>query len=121
MNTGSITLALNVSEFAPTDSISGVATWQVGRMPESGSVNLFWYASQRDGPHVHPVASLPILDLAKSGTFEFSFKAPESPYSYDGTLFQCHWALELLLEPALLDVREKVVVSPSREPLSFES
>lgn len=121
MNTGEIILPLNIFEFAPGDVISGTVRWSVGRKPESGVVTLFWYVEQRDGPHIYPVKRLPIPHPAEQGEYGFSFTAPPGPCSYAGTLFSIEWAVELLLEPNLLDIRSKLVLAPDRTVCSFQS
>jgi hypothetical protein len=119
MHTGAIEFPLNVKEFAPGDTVEGIARWSIGKKAEQGLLNLFWYVEQRDGPHIFPVQSLAIAHVSESAEFSFSLDLPEGPFSYKGSLFEVQWAIELLIEPGILDVREKIVLAPDRKPLSF--
>ena len=94
MNSLRIGIHENRTEFEPGDELAGAVYWELKKAPRAVEVNLLWFTSGR-GTEDSAVADTVRLENPQAGeTRTFSFRLPESPYSFSGELIKLHWAVE---------------------------
>ena len=107
-----IGLRENVRDFRPGDEIAGAVRWELDDAPRSAEVHLCWFTRGKGTEDSEIVETLH-LDAPQAGDVRtFSFKAPESPYSFSGKLISLIWCVEVLLEPKKRFARETIVIAP---------
>lgn len=106
-----IMLAGNKTEFAPGEHIEGTVRWGAQGEPPDGLVVALMYQAEgrgtRDTVHLDEVE---VATLSLSGEHGFRFLAPESPYTFDGTLISLRWFIEASCSEET--VTKPIVVSP---------
>lgn len=94
MNALRIGIHENRTAFEPGDELTGAVYWELKKAPRVVEVNLFWFTSGR-GIEDSAVADSVRFENPQAGeTRTFSFRLPESPYSFSGELITLHWAVE---------------------------
>lgn len=86
--------------FKPGELIEGRASWYLDEEVDAIEIRLFWYTSGKGTRDVGVERSLRIDGPDTSSYREFSFPAPDGPYSFSGTLITLAWAIELVLLPS---------------------
>jgi len=127
----------------PGEDVSGVIQWELTEAPTSAEVRLAWTTRGEGKPdrevvHVVSVADLPCVqagapyrDAAQgpAGPSElrpreqraFSFRMPDQPYSFSGSLISLVWLLELAVEPDGLADPVELTLSSSGKVIELES
>ncbi len=102
----------NKTAFRPGETIAGAALWEFAKAPVSAEVRLVWFTRGKgteDGETVEVVT----LDAPPAAdTREFSFTAPNGPYSFSGTLIAVLWAVEFVVDPGEDCERIEIVIAP---------
>jgi hypothetical protein len=83
--------------FKPGESIQGRASWYLDREADAIEIRLFWYTSGKGTRDVGIEKSLEIDRPDTQGYRDFSFKAPEGPYSFSGKLITLQWSIEVVV------------------------
>lgn len=109
----------NQTSFRPGETIAGAVLWDFAKAPGSAVVNLIWYTRGKgteDGETVETIAfqSAPAADAR-----EFSFVAPNGPYSFSGTLVAVLWAVEFIAKPGGEFQRIDIVISPDGHEIAL--
>jgi len=118
-NEAQIELPLNIDSFVPGSNLTGKIIWNVQTTPSEIVLNLFWHTESKSGVQVEIVATLKSGSKGLKGDWDFSMSLPTGPYSYAGKVFSVAWALELLIEPRLVEVRKKIIVGPNALEANF--
>lgn len=100
--------------FRPGEEIRGRVQWQFQEAPERLELSLFWRTQGKGTRDTGIVKSITFEHVSQYGQKDFTFTAPEGPYSFSGRLISIIWGLELV-EPARGKdyVRREIVISPS--------
>lgn len=123
----------------PSDRLQGVVRWDLSEAPVRAELRLLWFTRGEGKPdreviRVEPVEQLPRAqegspyrgtaarpqqrsELRPSERRSFSFRMPEGPYSFCGSLITLVWALELEVEPDGLADQVEVSLSASGEAI----
>jgi hypothetical protein len=102
----------NRKEFAPGQEIAGAVHWELEEAPRSAEIRLCWFTRGK-GTEDSEIIERVVLDSPQAGDVRtFSFKAPDSPYSFSGKLISLIWAVEVVLEPKRGLVRENIIIAP---------
>lgn len=110
---GSVEIDEGRHVFAPGDELSGAARWHLPEDPGSVEVRLCWRTEGRgDGDH-DVVAREHFEAPGRQDWRPFTFRLPDGPYSFSGSLISLIWGLELVAEPFGTVGRSEFVVSPT--------
>jgi hypothetical protein len=99
--------------YAPGETLSGVAGWQLEAPPRQAEVRLLWYTQGKGTRDVRVVDVVQFERPAARETRPFMFQLPLQPWSMDGGLISVLWALELVIEPGARNARYDLVLSPT--------
>jgi hypothetical protein len=105
------TLTTERKNYRPGEDIRGTVTWSLPHLPGSAAVRLFW---QTRGKGDRDAATVEVQSFALPQAQEsrdFSFRAPDFPYSFSGKLISLVWGLELVLDPDGSQTVE-IIISP---------
>jgi len=112
-----IATQLQRKSFRPGEEVSGAIGWTLDKQPKSAEVRLFWYTAGKGTRDVGVVATQKLEAPQANDERSFSFRLPESPYSFSGTLISLIWAIELVVDPGGLSERLEITVSPTGEEI----
>ena len=105
-------LRQNKTEFRPGESIAGAVLWEFEKPPASAEVRLVWFTRGK-GTEDGGIAATVAFDAPPAAdTREFSFVAPNGPYSFSGTLIAVVWAVEFVAKPGSEFQRIEIVIAP---------
>lgn len=101
----------------PGGTLEGEATWTLSEPAPSLRLKLAW-TTEGQGADPEPVVveTQTIEQPETEGRRPYSFKLPDAPWSFEGTLFSLRWYVELEESPSRYD-RGEFVVSPTGEPI----
>lgn len=109
----------NKTAFRPGEMISGAVLWELENAPDLAEVRLLWFTrgkGSEDGATVETVK----LDAAPAAdTREFSFTAPNGPYSFSGTLIALLWAVEFVAHPGDEFQRIEITIAPDAREIAL--
>ena len=109
----------NKTTFRPGEMISGAVLWELEKAPGLAEVRLLWFTRGKgteDGAIVETVK----LDAPPAAdTREFSFTAPNGPYSFSGTLLALLWAVEFVEQPGNEFQRIEITIAPDAREIAL--
>jgi hypothetical protein len=109
----------NKTVFRPGEPISGAVLWELEKAPDLAEVRLIWFTRGKgteDGATVETVT----LDAPPAAdTREFSFDAPNGPYSFSGTLVAVIWAVEFVAKPGGEFERVEITIAPDGREIAL--
>ena len=109
----------NKTTFRPGETIAGAVLWELEKVPALAEVRLIWFTRGKgteDGATVETVT----FDAAPAAdTREFSFAAPNGPYSFSGTLIALIWAVEFVAHPGSEFQRIEIVIAPDAQEIAL--
>ena len=109
----------NKTAFRPGESIAGAVLWELEKAPDMAEVRLLWFTRGKgteDGAIVETVK----LDAPPAAdTREFSFTAPNGPYSFSGTLIALLWAVEFVADPGEEFQRIEITIAPDAREITL--
>lgn len=106
-------LSLKNSAYKPGSPLEGEVRWKEQETPAELTLSLLWYTSGKGTEDVGVVESKTLPLQYSSGSASFSFKLPESPYSFSGELISLIWAVEAIGSDKSDPARMEFVLSPS--------
>ena len=109
----------NKTAFRPGEIIAGAVLWEFENAPDLAEVRLLWFTRGKgteDGATIGTVT----LDAAPAAdTREFSFHAPNGPYSFSGTLIALIWAIEFVAKPGSEFQRIEITIAPDAREIAL--
>jgi hypothetical protein len=114
-----IQLEATQAAYRPGEEIRGRASWELPAPPKKVSVHLCWFTQGKGSVDSEVVAEQDFPGASPRGESTFSFRAPNEPYSYSGTLISLIWALELTAEPGEDVERVEIVIGPDRKEVDL--
>ena len=105
--------------FAPGGRIEGSASWYFDEGVKTLELRLFWYTEGRGQQDVEMVGLSCFEAPQPQESRSFSFRLPESPFSFSGSLITLNWSLELVAQPSGEAARLGITVSPTGRPISL--
>ena len=107
----------NQTAFRPGEAITGAVLWEFDAPPKSAEVRLVWFTRGK-GTEDGGIASSVAFDAPPAAdTREFSFNAPNGPYSFSGTLIAVMWAVEFVVKPGSEFQRIEIVIAPDAQEI----
>jgi len=95
-----VEIKLDKDSYMPGETISGTARWQLEESVKSIELRLFYYTEGKGTDDVEIVETTQIPNPAMSGSQQFQWQAPQSPFSFSGKLISLIWAVEAVLLPS---------------------
>ena len=87
------------SQFSPGELLEGAVLWEGTEKLEMAEVRLIWFTRGKGTEDGAVVATESFPDPQPGDTRQFSFRLPDSPYSFNGKLIALTWALEFVCNP----------------------
>jgi len=94
-----IQLADDHTAFAPGDTLTGTATWQLDAPPSEVELHLVWSTRGKGTTDIEVVQTIPFAHPQARETRPFTIKLPAAPYTFSGQLISLIWNLELNIKP----------------------
>jgi hypothetical protein len=114
MNQLRLGLRENRTAFAPGETIAGAADWAWEEAPKEAEVRLCWLTQGKGTEDAEVVQTVALANPRATDLRQFSFAAPEAPYSFSGKLISLIWAVEVVLQPGDVCERVEIVIAPER-------
>ena len=102
--------------FYPDSEINGIVKWNLEKPPKKIDLTLFWKTSGRGDPDGDCIIGLKLQKKA-SGEKEFTFKVPNSPYSFSGKLISLQWHLRFKTISPTLTITKNIIISPTEKEI----
>lgn len=102
----------NQTAFRPDEAIAGAVLWEFEKTPASAEVRLVWFTRGKGTEDGGIAATATFAEPPAADTREFSFDAPNGPYSFSGTLIAVLWAVEFIVTPGNEFQRIEIVIAP---------
>jgi len=109
----------NKTAFRPGETIAGAVLWEFEKAPKTADVRLVWSTRGKGTEDAGIVATVAIDSPPAADTREFSFDAPNGPYSFSGTLIAVIWAVEFIAKPGSEFERIEIVIAPDASEISL--
>jgi hypothetical protein len=106
-----------ITSFRPGDEVSGRAWWQLDRPPDEVVARLFWYTQGKGTQDIVVVQEETFPAPGQQDQRKFSFRLPEGPFSFSGSLISLVWAVEVLAHPGDEAGRVEFTVSPTGDEI----
>ena len=108
----------NRTAFRPGEIIEGAVLWEFEKAPSIAEVRLIWFTRGKGTEDGETAATVKFENPTVGDTRQFSFTAPNGPYTFSGTLIALIWAVEFVSKPGKDFERIEIVIAPeSREIL----
>ncbi len=108
-----IRIHLQEQALEPGSELEGRVEWVAERESiESVSISLLWYTEGKGTEDVEVVQHRQVSRPSMQGDHDFSFRLPDFPWSFSGTLISLVWAVEASLEPDGAVERVTLVSAP---------
>ena len=109
----------NNTAFRPGETITGAVLWEFEKAPASAEVRLVWSTRGKGTEDGETVEVRTLEAPPAADTREFSFDAPNGPYSFSGTLIAVIWAVEFVAEPGGDFERIEIVIAPDAREITL--
>ena len=106
-----------ITSFRPGDDVSGRASWQLDRQPDEVVARLFWYTQGKGTQDIVVVQEETFPAPGAQDQRKFSFRLPEGPFSFSGSLISLIWAVEVVAMPGEESGRVEFTVSPTGDEI----
>jgi hypothetical protein len=109
----------NKTTFRPGETISGAVLWEFEDAPSLAEVRLLWFTRGKGSEDGATVETVKFDTPPAADTREFSFTAPNGPYSFSGTLIAVLWAVEFIEEPGEEFQRIEITIAPDAKEIAL--
>lgn len=107
----------NQTAFRPGETIAGAVLWEFEKVPAGAEVRLVWFTRGKGTEDGGIAATVAFAGPPAADTREFSFDAPNGPYSFSGTLIAVLWAVEFVVMPGGEFQRIEIVIAPDAQEI----
>ena len=109
----------NRTAFRPGETIAGAVLWEFEMAPASAEVRLVWFTRGKGTEDGGTVATVTLDAPPAADTREFTFTAPNGPYSFSGTLIAVLWAVEFVTMPGSEFERTEILIAPDAREITL--
>ena len=109
----------NKTAFRPGETIAGAVLWEFDTPPELAEVRLIWFTRGKGTEDGDTVATAAFDAPPAADTREFSFTAPNGPYSFSGTLIALIWAVEFVTTLDSEFQRIEITIAPNGKEIAL--
>jgi hypothetical protein len=109
----------NKTVFRPGETIAGAVLWEFEKAPGLAEVRLLWFTRGKGTEDGEAVATVKFDAPPAADTREFSFEAPDEPYSFSGTLIALIWAVEFVAKPGNEFERIEITIAPDAREIAL--
>ncbi len=109
----------NQTAFRPGEPIAGAVLWEFAKAPANAEVRLVWFTRGKGTEDGGIAATFTLEAPPAADTREFTFDAPNGPYSFSGTLIAVLWAVEFIAKPGSEFQRIEIVIAPDAREISL--
>ena len=107
----------NKTAFRPGENIEGAALWELQQAPKLAEVRLVWFTRGKGTEDGETVETVKFDNPPPADTRQFSFRAPDAPYSFSGTLIALIWAVEFVAKPGGEFERIEITIAPDAKEI----
>lgn len=112
-------IVLQQSAYQPGAVLEGELSWAEQPTPAELSLSLLWHTSGKGTEDAAVVETKTINLSSASGGSSFSFKLPEAPYSFSGSLISLIWAVEAVVLGQNESSQAEFVLSPAGREITL--
>jgi hypothetical protein len=105
--------------FAPGETLTGTARWELDEPVESLELRLTWETAGKGTKDSSTVKSVFFPSPGLSGMQDFTMKLPDGPYSFSGQLITLSWALWLIPKKSKQSGKFPIVISPTGREINL--
>ena len=109
----------NKTAYRPGETIAGAVLWEFEKAPANAEVRLIWFTRGKGTVDGETVATVQLDAPPAADTREFSFDAPNGPYSFSGTLIAVLWAVEFVAKPGKEFERIEITIAPDAKEIAL--
>ena len=109
----------NKTAFRPGENIAGAVLWEFEKTPELAEVRLIWFTRGKGTEDGATAATVKLDAPPAADTREFSFAAPNGPYSFSGRLIALVWAVEFVAKPGGEFQRIEITIAPDAREIAL--
>jgi hypothetical protein len=109
----------NQTAFRPGEIIAGAVLWEFAKAPQLAEVRLLWFTRGKGTEDAETIATVKFDAPPAADTREFSFEAPDEPYSFSGTLIALIWAVEFVAKPGSEFERIEITIAPDAREIAL--
>jgi hypothetical protein len=102
----------NKTAFRPGETIEGAVLWEFEKAPALAEVRLLWFTRGKGTEDGETAATVKFENPTAGDTRQFSFTAPNGPYTFSGTLIALIWAVEFVSKPGNAFERVEIIIAP---------
>ena len=104
------------TSFEPGTEVRGRVEWQADdEAPRSVLISLLWHTEGKGTEDIEIVEQIEFEHPPRAGDREFTFRLPDFPWSFSGSLISLGWAVEASLEPGGAVERVDLISAPGAE------
>ena len=103
--------------FHPREQLTVSVEWSFPSSPGQFEVRLLWFTSGKGIADTTIVERQNVPDPRPYGRQQFTFRLPESPYSFQGKLIRLEWAVEVSTGRPDECEREQFAMSPTAQEI----
>ncbi len=103
--------------YEPGSEVRGRVEWQAeaGERPKAVLISLLWHTEGKGTEDVEILEQIEVEHPPVIGDRDFTFRLPDFPWSFSGTLLSLIWAVEASLEPGSTVERVDLISAPGGE------
>jgi hypothetical protein len=109
----------NKTAFRPGETVAGAVLWEFQDVPQLAEVRLIWFTRGKGTEDGATVETVKLDAPPAADTREFTFQAPNGPYSFSGTLIALIWAVEFVAEPNDDCERVEITIAPDAREIAL--